>query len=105
MTALLGERATPEKRAALTAALGLDQPISSSTCKFLARMLTRRLRHLDAVPPGRDAIDVFLTRFPATLELTIGAMIIAIGVRHPARLPGRQAARPVCSTTASSSAR
>ena len=35
----------------------------------------------------------FLERFPGTVELTISAMIFAIGRRHPAGLPGRPQAR------------
>ena len=39
VTALLGDRATPEKRAELTAVLGLDQPIFVQYFKFLGRVL------------------------------------------------------------------
>ena len=37
VSAMLGERQTPERRAALEAALGLDQPLPVNYCKFLER--------------------------------------------------------------------
>ena len=39
VSAILGERSTPEKRARLTAVLGLDQPIFVQYFKFLGRVL------------------------------------------------------------------
>ena len=91
---MLGERATPEKRAELTAVLGLDQPIFVQYFKLPRPGAAGQLR---AVDRGRrrvlGAVDVFFSRFGATIELAIGAMIFAPGARHPARLPRGQAPR------------
>ena len=36
-----------------------------------------------SVLPGRDALDIFFTRLPATIELSICAMVIAVAVAIP----------------------
>ena len=105
VTALLGERATPEKRAELSAVLGLDQPIIVQYFKYLGRVLTGDFGTVDRGLAGHAAIEVFVTRFGATVELAIGAMIFALVVRHPARLPGRPAQGRLCWTTLASSSR
>jgi peptide/nickel transport system permease protein len=78
VSAILGERATPETRAALSAALGLDEPIHVQYIKFVQRALQGNFGASTAVLPGRDALDIFFTRLPATIELAICAMVIAI---------------------------
>lgn len=83
VSALLGERATPETREALTRALGLDQPIWVQYGRFLQRALSGEFGVSTAVLPGRDAFQIFLTRFPATIELSIGALLIAIVLAIP----------------------
>jgi len=79
--ALLGERATPEKVAQIRAMLGLDQPIYIQYGKFMRRLL--ELDFGNSIQTGRPVSDEFVERFPATIELTIVAMIIAIGVGIP----------------------
>ena len=83
VSAILGERATPETRAALTAALGLDQPIHVQYLKFLQRAAHGQFGVSTSVLPGRDALDIFFTRLPATIELSICAMVIAVAVAIP----------------------
>lgn len=78
VSAILGERATPESRAALTKALGLDQPIYVQYLKFVQRASHGEFGVSTAVLPGRDALDIFFTRLPATIELSICAMVIAV---------------------------
>jgi peptide/nickel transport system permease protein len=78
VSALLGERATPQSAAALTRQLGLDQPIFVQYGKFLGRALTGNFGQSTGVQPGDSAVAVFLTRFPATIELSITAMLIAV---------------------------
>lgn len=78
VSAILGERATPETRAALTAALGLDEPVYVQYLKFVQRALQGQFGVSTAVLPGRDALDIFFTRLPATIELSICAMLIAV---------------------------
>jgi len=83
VTALLGDRATPQKRAELTAVLGLDQPIYVQYFKFVGRVLQGNFGQSTGVSPGTDAVDVFFTRFGATIELTVGAMIFGLAFGIP----------------------
>lgn len=83
VSAILGDRATPESRAALTKALGLDQPLPVQYWRFLTRALHGEFGASTAVSPGTDAFDVFLARFPATVELSVLALIIAIALAIP----------------------
>src|SRR5215203_4933286 len=83
VSAILGERATPETRDALTAALGLDQPIHVQYAKFLQRAANGQFGVSTSVLPGRDALDIFFARLPATIELSICAMVIAVAVAIP----------------------
>ena len=78
VSAILGERATPESRAALEQAFGLDQPVYVQYLKFLQRAAQGDFGASTAVLPGRDALEIFFTRLPATIELSIIAMAIAI---------------------------
>ena len=65
--------------AALTEALGLDQPVYVQYLKFLQRAVAGRVRRLHRrCCPGSDAFHIFLARLPATIELSICAMAIAI---------------------------
>ena len=83
VSAILGERATPESRAALTKAFGLDQPLHIQYLKFLQRAASGEFGASTAVLPGRDALEIFFTRLPATIELSIVAMTIAIVLAIP----------------------
>jgi peptide/nickel transport system permease protein len=77
VSAILGERATPSRRAALEAALGLDQPIYVQYWRFVSRAAQGEFGASTAVLPGEDAFSVFLVRLPATIELAFLAMLIA----------------------------
>jgi peptide/nickel transport system permease protein len=79
--AALGERATPEDIARYNEAFGLDQPIVVQYLKFLGRAL--RLDFGTSSRTGRAVTTEFLERFPGTVELTVFAMIVAIGVGIP----------------------
>ncbi|MDU0293891.1 ABC transporter permease [Saccharothrix longispora] len=83
VSALLGERATPESREALTKQLGLDQPILIQYFKFLGRAVSGDFGVSTGVQPGDSALDIFLQRFPATLELSFFAIVIAIAIGVP----------------------
>jgi peptide/nickel transport system permease protein len=83
VSALLGERATPQSRALLTHELGLDQPIYVQYFKFLTRALSGDFGVSTGVQPGDSAMEIFLQRFPATLELAFFAVVIAIAVGIP----------------------
>ena len=80
-TALLGERATPERIAAINHAYGLDQPIWLQYWSYLTRIVRFDLG--DSIQNGRPVTDVLRTQFPGTIELTIAALIFAVGVGVP----------------------
>jgi peptide/nickel transport system permease protein len=79
--AALGERATPEDIARYNKLFGLDQPIYVQYLKFLGRAV--RLNFGTSSRTGRPVTAEFLERFPATIELTVFAMVFAIGVGIP----------------------
>jgi peptide/nickel transport system permease protein len=86
--AILGQHATPELVAQISHTEGFDQPLYVQYFDYLGRLL-----HGDfgaSFIDGRSVIDTFLIRFPATIELTIGALIFAVGLGIPL---GRVAAR------------
>jgi len=80
-TALLGERATPEKVAQIRSMLGLDQPLHIQYGRFMRQVL--QLDFGNSIQTGRPVTDEFIERFPATIELTLAAMILAIGLGIP----------------------
>jgi peptide/nickel transport system permease protein len=90
--ALLGERATPERRALLTEALGYDQPLWVQYGRFVKRVLVGNFGN--SIRSGDPVIDVIGRAFPATIELSVAALIIAVGLGIPlgylaARFHGR----------------
>ncbi len=83
VSALLGERGTPESAAALRAALGLDQPLPVQYWRFLERAVQGDFGISNGVYRGQPALDVFTQRFPATIELSIFAMALALTFAIP----------------------
>ena len=86
--AILGQHATPQLVAQINHTLGLDKPLYVQYIQYLGRLL-----HGDfgaSIVDGRAVSEEFLIRFPATVELTIGALIFAVGLGIPL---GRLAAR------------
>ena len=83
VSALLGERGTPERRAALEKALGLDQPLPVQYLRYMERALQGDFGVSTKVLPGEDALDIFFTRLPATVELSFFALVLAIGIGIP----------------------
>lgn len=83
VSALLGERSTPEDRAALEKALGMDQPIYIQYFSFLKRALAGDFGMSTGVLPGRDAMELFLNRLVATIELSAFALTLAILLAIP----------------------
>lgn len=79
--AMLGEKATPEKLAQLNTVLGLDQPIIVQYVKFLGRVLTGDFG--SSTVSGRSVISEIGTAFPATVELALAALLLAIAAGIP----------------------
>jgi peptide/nickel transport system permease protein len=80
-SALLGERATPERIAAINRAYGLDQPIWVQYWRYLKQVL--QLDFGDSIQTGRPVTQVLRTEFPGTVELTTAALIFAVGIGIP----------------------
>src|SRR5215207_2473156 len=80
-SALLGERATPERVAAINRAYGLDQPIWVQYWRYLQRVI--RFDFGESITDGRPVTQVLLDQFPGTVELTIAALLFATVVGIP----------------------
>ncbi|MFE1078143.1 ABC transporter permease [Nocardiopsis alba] len=79
--ALLPDDATAEQREALRRSLGLDQPFTVQYLSFLRRIAQGDLG--TSLQTGRPVLDEFFLRFPATFELAVSAMIIAVTIGLP----------------------
>lgn len=77
----VSERAGEEEIEAMRAKLGFDKPLHQQYFIFLGRMA--RGDFGNSLKARRPAIDVVLERLPATLELTIFAMIFSTALGIP----------------------
>jgi peptide/nickel transport system permease protein len=85
---ILGQHATPDRVAELRAYMHLDDPLWQQYLVYAGNLL-----HGDfgsSVINNQPILHEFLIRFPATIELTLAAMIYAVGLGIPL---GRFAAR------------
>ena len=87
-TAILGQHATPERVAAMREYLGLDDPLWQQYLNYLGNLLRGDLG--SSIINNQPVLHEFVVRFPATIELTVAAMIFAAGIGVPL---GRYAAR------------
>jgi peptide/nickel transport system permease protein len=79
--ALAGEHATPEMRAALRERLGLDDPLPIQYGRFLMRLAEGDLgTSVMTRSPVASELKLF---FPATIELALSAIVLAILVGIP----------------------
>ncbi|MGR3481164.1 ABC transporter permease [Salipiger marinus] len=76
-----GENATEAQVQALRAEMGLDQPLYVQFGRYVADLATGDLGN--SLYTQRAIADDLLHRLPATLELTMAAMVIAIGLGVP----------------------
>jgi peptide/nickel transport system permease protein len=72
---ILGEKATPEALAQLREVLGLDQPLPLQFAHYLGRAVRGDLGR--SIQSNERVIVDLGTRFPATIELTAAAMLLA----------------------------
>ena len=78
---MLGERATPEKVAEVRQRLGLDRPLHEQYLIYLGRVL-----HGDfgvSIVRGDPVLSDLLRRFPATVELSVAAIALALALGIP----------------------
>jgi peptide/nickel transport system permease protein len=79
--ALLSERATPEQRALVRKLYGLDRPLYQQYFSYLNTVI-----HLDfgqSLGSQRNVTEEIRRRFPATVELSLAAMLFAAGLGIP----------------------
>ncbi len=79
---ILSVDAPPEAIAAFRAAWGLDRPIWLQYLAYLTHALTGDLG--DSMRDGRPAIQLVLERVPATLAITLPALLLKLGLGIPA---------------------
>lgn len=82
VTALLGaDNPSPEVEAAIRKAYGLDQPLHIQYVRFLGGVAT--LDFGESFQTKKDAMGLVLERIPASLQLTVAAMLFSITVALP----------------------
>jgi peptide/nickel transport system permease protein len=81
VTNLLGQDATQEQRDALRKDLGLDQPFPVQFARFVGNAVRGEFGM--SLRQGRKVSTLISDRFPATMELAVGAAVIALGVGIP----------------------
>jgi len=81
-TVIAGERATPEQIEALKEQLGLNRPLYLQYFAFLGNLV--RLDFGNSLLSGIPVIDEIRSRWAATFELSLAAMLVAIVLGIPA---------------------
>lgn len=80
VSALYGGRANPEVLAQARRQLGLDRPLYVQYFDYVFRVLQGDFGTSLTLYRGEGVLDRVLTLFPATLELTLFSMVVAMGV-------------------------
>lgn len=78
---MLGERATPEALAALRKDMGLDQPLAVQYGRFMAKAVV--LDFGRSVISSNTVLYEIGQKFPATIELALGGMCLAVLIGIP----------------------
>ncbi|MCM5682052.1 ABC transporter permease [Schlegelella sp. S2-27] len=81
VTNLLGQDATPEERARMRSDLGLDQPFFVQFGHFVGNAVQGEFGL--SLRQGRKVSSLIVERFPATLELSLTAAVLALVVGIP----------------------
>ena len=79
--AMLGDGASPQDVAELRTSLGLDRPLLEQYVTFLRHAITGDLGQ--SFRTGQPVTTMIIERMPATAELAIAAMIVAILIAIP----------------------
>lgn len=79
---MAGQRANPETVAALREQLGLNKPLPLQYLIFLGNLVRFNLGY--SIISGASIIQEIATRWPATFELSVAAMLIALILGIPA---------------------
>ncbi|MEW8625785.1 MAG: nickel ABC transporter permease [Candidatus Thiodiazotropha sp.] len=78
---MLGESARPADRQALRVSLGLDQPIEVQLVNYFSGLAHFDLGH--SLHSKRPVSELLAERIPATLELAIAALFVAVVIAVP----------------------
>jgi peptide/nickel transport system permease protein len=89
-SSILGQHATPELIVQIRQELGLDKPLWEQYLIYMSHLLQGDLGK--SIINNRPIVDEFFRRFPGTVELTLAALVFAVGLGIPL---GRFAARHV----------
>jgi peptide/nickel transport system permease protein len=87
---MLGDRASPEAVRLLRQSLGLDRPLPAQYALYLRRLLQGDLGA--SIRAGRPVRDLIAERLPATIRLTLAAVLLAVLIGLPVGV--LSAARP-----------
>jgi peptide/nickel transport system permease protein len=79
---ILNEYYDPKVAAQLRTLFGLDLPIHVQFGQWVGGLLQGDLG--DSLRTGRPVFDEIISRFPATLELALGAMLLSLAIAIPA---------------------
>ena len=82
VTVMLGQEATPEVKQALRHELGLDRPLVIQCFVWLGRVVRGDLGR--SLVDRTSVLDQIRLRLPATIELALGAFLIALLIAIPA---------------------
>ncbi len=78
---MLGEEATPQALEALRHELGLDQPIPIQYLTWLGHVIQGDLGR--KIRTNQPVLEAIIERLPATIELTLLALIISLSIAIP----------------------
>ena len=78
---MLGDKGTPAQVAAMRANLGLDDPLPLQYLRWLGRLV--RGDFGESLINGFPVMDLLKRRFPVTLQLSLGAAIVAMLIGFP----------------------
>jgi peptide/nickel transport system permease protein len=76
-----GPLATPEHVAEMNRKMGLDRPVYVQYARYIGALL--RGDFGESATTGRPVLRDFLQRVPATLELTLASLLVAVGAGVP----------------------
>jgi peptide/nickel transport system permease protein len=78
---IAGLRARPEDVERIRHALGLDQPFLIQLLGYLGRVVHGDFGH--SYVQGKDVLPLILERFPATLQLAAGGLVVELAIGVP----------------------